>query len=393
MLHDTPLKALLESEALRRTEQRMPDPNVHRPGAATGQPGDGAVAEFIPWGPPDEQGDVACEILATLGSVEVEYALLRRDRARFDAAMRGTIVVEGDDARDFMDRMLSQKFADLQPGMWASAFLVDRTGRLQGDLKVFDTGAFLLVDIDIHQAATIASTLEGFIFTEDVRVTDASDRWHRIEVHGPEAGTGFDPIEPMRGCAATIGGHGIHVLRHDRLGVPGYDLFVPIEHAVDVWTALDCGTTGWFAYNMARIEGGTPMCNIDFGPGTLPHETGLVPSRVSFNKGCYPGQEIVARLEHRGRPKQILRGLRMQGDTLPVAGSHVHPEGEESLGQPIGVVTSSTLSPMLGSTPIAFAMLRTDASEPGTTVRVHDEGDGGVGVTGPLAFLDAEAAP
>ena len=391
MLHESPLKSLLEHEAATLHSDRSPAEGSRRPGAATGQPVEGAGAEFIPWGPPDEQGDIACEILSTLGSVELEYASIRRARARFDAAMRGTLAVEGDDACDFMDRMLSQKLVDIAPGRGACAFLVDRTGRLQADLKILHVGERLLVDVDIHQAATVATTLDGFIFSEDVRVADVSEQWHRIELHGPEAGADFEELESMGGCSLQIAGHEVHVLRHDRLGVPGYDLFVRFEHAAEVWSALECGTTGWFAYNMARIEGGTPMFNIDFGPGTLPHETSLIPSRVSFNKGCYPGQEIVARLEHRGSPKQVIRGLRMRSDTLPVAGSQVYPEAEGALGQPIGMVTSSCLSPMLGSTPIAFAMLRAKSSEPGTTVRVHDEGEGGVAVIGALEFLDQES--
>ena len=390
MLHDTPLKSLLEHEAAARNQDRSPDADAYRPGAATGRPGDEGAAEFIPWGPPDEQGDVSCEILSTLGSVEVEYAHVRRDRARFDAAMRGTIRVEGEDARDFLDRMLSQKLVDLAPGRGALAFLVDRTGRLQADLKVLDTGDGLLVDVDVHQAAATAKTLDGFIFTEDVRVKDESDQWHRIELHGPDAGDGYGDLEPLQAKTVTIADHTVHVLRHDRLGVPGYDLFVRTADAAEVWSALDCMTTGWFAYNMARIEGGTPMCNIDFGPGTLPHETSLISTRVSFTKGCYPGQEIVARLEHLGKPKQVLRGLKMSSDTLPVAGSQVFPEGEGDLGQPIGMVTSSCLSPMLGSASIAFAMLRTTVSEPGTSVRVHDEGAGGPAVTAALDFLGSE---
>ena len=392
MLHESPLKSLLVAEAASRHADRSPVAGGQRPGAATGQPVEEAEAEFIPWGPPDERGDVACEILSTLGSVELEYAPIRRSLVRFDSSMRGTLTVEGDDARDFMDRMLTQKLKDLAPSKGACAFLVDRTGRLQADLKLLNLGDRLLVDVDIHQSAAVASTLEGFVFSEDVRIEEVSDRWHRIELHGPEAGSPFGDLEPMDGCTLQIAGRTVHVLRHDRLGVPGYDLFVPFEHAADVWSALDCTTTGWFAYNMARIEGGTPMCNIDFGPGTLPHETSLVSSRVNFNKGCYPGQEIVARLEHRGSPKQVLRGLRMRDDTLPVAGSQVFPAAEGVLGQPIGMVTSSCLSPMLGSTPIAFAMLRTKSSEPGATVRVHDEGEGGEAVIGPLEFLEQESA-
>lgn len=391
MLHHSPLKPALDQEAASRIAGRTPSPDADRPGAATGHPGDEGAAEFIPWGPPDEHGDVSCEILATLGSVEVEYAHIRRDLVRFDATMRGTIRVEGDDARDFLDRMLTQKLAAMASGSGAMAFLVDRKGRLQADLKLLHVGDSILIDVDVHQASAVVEILNGFVFSEDVRIVDETDHWHRIELHGPECERLFEDLEPMRGKATTIAGHEVHALRHDRLGVAGIDLFVRYDQVVDVWLELDCTTTGWFAYNMARIEGGSPLCNIDFGPGMLPHETGLVPSRVSFSKGCYPGQEIVARLEHLGQPKQFLRGLKMAADVLPVAGSQVFAEGEGDLGQPIGVVTSSCLSPMLGSVSIAFAMLRTKVSEPGTAVRVHDEGKGGSAITTSLDFLSVES--
>ena len=137
----------------------------------------------------------------------------------------------------------------------------------------------------------------------------------------------------------------IFVMRDDTTGSVGLHLFVPRHRAEAVWTTLlDLDATvgegkrrirpiGWYAFNIARIEAGTPLMNVDFGPPHLPHETGLLRQRVSFSTGCYPGQEVVARMENLGKPKQSLSGLRMTGEALPVAGDSVFPsDGAEGGG-------------------------------------------------------------
>jgi folate-binding Fe-S cluster repair protein YgfZ len=113
--------------------------------------------------------------------------------------------------------------------------------------------------------------------------------------------------------------------------------------------------------------------------------------RVSFRKGCYLGQEVVARMESLGKPKQRLVGVRMQEDRLPVAGAEVHVEAAG--GEVIGAITSSGPAPMLGSACVAFAMLKYASGEPGTRVRVAAEGDWAIGVVQPtLRFLPGGAA-
>ena len=193
MLHNTPFRDHHAAEAERLRAERGPREGAERPGAATGTLESTPGPEYIPWGPPDSQGDVACEILSTLGTVELEYAHLRRDCGRFDDASRGTIFVEGGDAVDFLDRMLSQKLSDLGPGRAAKAFLVNRTGRLQADLLLVGMDAGVLVDVDVHQVASTIEILQGFLFAEDVCIRDASNEWHRIGVHGPESPSHFPP--------------------------------------------------------------------------------------------------------------------------------------------------------------------------------------------------------
>jgi folate-binding protein YgfZ len=164
-------------------------------------------------------------------------------------------------------------------------------------------------------------------------------------------------------------------------------VFVPASGLGRVWDALvsqhdataggrrRARPAGWHAYNIARIEAGTPLHHVDFGTESLPHESGVIGERVSFRKGCYLGQEVVARMESLGKPKQRLVGLRIAEDALPVAGSPVFELGADGApGNPVGSITSSTLSPMLGASSVAFAMVRTAHAEPGTVLGVPAEG-------------------
>jgi aminomethyltransferase len=158
-------------------------------------------------------------------------------------------------------------------------------------------------------------------------------------------------------------------------------------------TTFGARPAGWFATNTARLEAGTPYFRIDFGPTNLPHESGVLDSRVSFTKGCYPGQEVVARLQHLGKPKQKLVGLRIEGDLLPVSEAQVFAFVDGgSIGEQVGVVTSSGLAPMLGAASVAFAMIAVSSYADGTRVLVNAEGEQVAARVGPLRFLGANDA-
>jgi folate-binding protein YgfZ len=266
----------------------------------------------------------------------------------------------------------------------------------------------MIVDVDVYRAAYTAKTLNDFLFSEDVVIADVTGEFHHLAVHGPHAqrilaATAGEtpPLDDMRAQGVSVAGVDVIVARRDQTGEVGLELIVPYEQAEKVWETLLGGDetqggggdrvrpVGWFALNIARIEAGTPLYGIDFGPENLPHETGVLTDRVSFTKGCFLGQEIVARIESQGAPKQTLVGLRPSRDLLPIAGSPVYAPAESDAsgsGPEVGMVTSSTLSPMLGSVPIAFAMLKASHAEPGATVIVSAEGEHVEATVGPLCF-------
>lgn len=394
-----------------------------RGGAASGRRR-AVELEFLPYDLRDGAGADAqplCSLLASYGSVEPEYAAIRRGAALFDATFRGTLLVAGEERRAFLQRMVTQDVAGLAPGKACRAFWLNRKGRIDADLVVAELGDRLVIDLDRTVAAATAQALATYVFSEDARFSDESGRFHRLELHGPASGrmlalAGAERIPSLdEACDASLGGVPVTLIRNDALGERGWSIVVPTDRAVEVWDALLAARDphderrrvrpiGWHAYNIARVEAGTPFFHIDFGPSNLPHESGVLRDRVSFKKGCYLGQEVVARMESLGKPKQRLVGLRPTEDLLPVAGAQVFARVESAagdaespsagaLGDQVGTVTSSTLAPMLGAAPIAFAMVRTSSSEPGTVVLVNAEGSSCPAVVGPLRSWPAPETP
>lgn len=340
-----------------------------------------------PYGPAEDSVDV----VATFGDLELEYAALRKQCVVLDRPQRGVLRVTGGDRVEFLQRMLTQDLRGFDVGGVRPTFWLNRKGRIDADMMVVQTPEATLLDVDVHAAVRAREGLEAFIIADDVVIEDCVASTHRMALHGPTAldvlhrvgdMTWGEPPRTGSACGVRIAGHDAVVYRDDSAGEIGFELTVDARHALTVYQALlDEGArpTGWHAYNIARIEAGHPLYYIDFGPDSLPHETGIIRDRVSFTKGCYLGQEIVARLEARGTPKQILRGLRLTGDAAcdecgeprqPETGATVVNDAQEA----IGAVTSSCVSPMLGATAVCFAMLKYVAASPGTRVRIDAQG-------------------
>lgn len=407
----SPLHANHEAFLRREAERTRPRDAAERPGAATGGRAVGEL-EYLPYGPRDEEGLVRHVLPAMFGEVELEYAAIRRGAGLMDCPNRATIRVSGGDRHEFFRRMLTQDLLDLAPGRAKRTFWLNRQGRIVADLLLVERDDATLIDVDIHQAAAAIETLDAYIIADDVVMEDVTESFYRIEMHGPKAmevigkasgeGAGDEAsLDDGEATSVTIAGADIDVARADTAGEIGLLFFVPRAKLSAVWEALlaagdppaDAAAgprfvrpVGWYAYNIARIEAGTPLFNVDFGPQNLPHETGVLRDRVCFTKGCYLGQEVVARMESLGRPKQRLVGLKIDGEALPIAEAQVFAGDDEGLGTPIGVVTSSTPSPMLGAKPIAFAMIKSAHADDGKAVRVLAEGEAVPATVGPLRF-------
>lgn len=355
----------------------------------------------------DEQGAVWAEygsgsgvvVAQAIGEPGLEYAAIRKGCAVLDLPQRGVIEVRGSDRLEFLDRMLTQAVRALEPYRVVHSFWLARTGRIVADLRLISLPELVVVDLDVLSVEATVASLGGFLFGEDVSLEDATERAHRLSVQGPasaevleSAGVGFEPGRPGelasgQACQGEVCGARVVMARDDTAAVPGYELVVSSEAALDVYRALVSGSgeraarpAGWHAYNTARVEAGTPMFLLDFGQDSLPHESGVLRDRVSFAKGCYLGQEIVARMESRGKVRRRLVGLGPAGEggaslPQPVTGSQVLAAGGSGPeAEVVGAVTSSVVSPMLGSVPVCFAVVRSAEAEAGTRLMVEAEG-------------------
>lgn len=359
----------------------MTDANPLRDRFASGD------ALLIPYGEPGS----SIEVVGAFEEVGIEYARVRKACVVFDQPHVGTIEVTGSDRLAFLNSMLTQKVIDLPDGHARRSFWLNRKGRIDADLRVAELGGRALLTLDRRLAGPTAESLASYVFSEEVTIADVSGSWHRMSIHGATApdllarAADDDTLAPLaHGSArdARIGDVPVRVEREDTTGEPGFDLAVPIDAAGAVYDALlDAGAkpVGWFALNTARIEAGTPMFGLDFGPNNLPAESGVMASRVDTRKGCYLGQEVVARMHARNTRKQGLVAFRVvsvEGGgplPLPATGDAVLPGGD-ALGAPIGAVTSSTIAPMCSGACVGFAMLRDAETAPGTELLVAAEG-------------------
>ncbi|MAC20043.1 MAG: hypothetical protein CMJ23_10295 [Phycisphaerae bacterium] len=349
--------------------------------------------ETAPWGVVDDGGSPACQIILDYGELEAEYASLRRGVAIFDRSDRVVLELRGEDAGDLLDRLVSNKM--IEGSAVVQAFILERIGRILADVRIIRLDDRMLLECDRTDGNRVVSVLEGFVFAEDVKITDLAATHHRIDCLGPDApatlehaiGTGIPGSGAIDG---SIDGNEVVAFALEagggsEVGESGIGILVARDRAEAVWEHLVTNPApgrrpvrpvGWNAFNIARIESGRPLFHLDFGPDAIPHETGMVTQRVDFKKGCYPGQEVVARMESRagGRGKRRVVGVRPESQELPVSGGQVF-DAEKGLAEQVGVVTSSTVSPLRGAAPIALATVRASHVKAGTRVLVNAEGE------------------
>ena len=223
--------------------------------------------------------------------------------------------------------------------------------------------------------------LKKYIIADRVELLDRSGEWGILSIQGPGASdllmqhfpSGL-PANPHRHVSGTMSGISVRICRHLRTSPGGYDLIAPLDRLAELWAAVQ-GTretpgaqpVGWEAFNADRVEAGIPLYGLDLDETHLPMEAGLQ-SAISFTKGCYMGQEIVARATYRGQVNWVLSGL-LLSDSMPLMnGTKVVKDGKE-----IGQITSSVYSPALNRA-IAMGYLRREVSEPGTQLQIDREG-------------------
>jgi folate-binding protein YgfZ len=253
----------------------------------------------------------------------------------------------------------------LAEGDGCYAALLDRKGHMQGDMRLLRTaGAEFEVETEAIAADALLRHLSMYKIGRDVEIDDVSERAKTLSLIGPGAAevAGSGPLGSEHANRPhQLAGIDVRAVATD-LGV---DLIVPADGLAAVRDALDragAEPVDEAAVEIVRVESGRPRFGAEMTTATIPEEAGINDRAVSFTKGCYIGQETVARLHYRGKPNRHLRGLRLRGPA--VAGDPVALGDRE-----LGVIGTAVLSPAHG--PIALAILRREA-EPGATVTIGD---------------------
>jgi len=298
--------------------------------------------------------------------LDAQYRQLREECGLVDRSDRGVLLVSGPDGAEYLQGQLTNDVEALEPGDGQYAALLDRKGHMQADMRVLRPAAEeIWVDTEAVALAATRRHLEMYSIGREVEVTDVSAERTILSLIGPRsvevAGTA---ALPENACDQTSVA-GVECLAAGT--ATGIDLIVAAEAAERLRGALvEAGAVpvSRDAAEILRVESGTPRFGVEMGTATMPAEAGIVEDAVSFTKGCYIGQETVARLHYKGRPNRHLRGLRLSAPAAPGAALRL---GEKEVGRLGGAV----VSPALG--PIGLAILRREA-EPGTQLAVGEDG-------------------
>jgi folate-binding protein YgfZ len=309
-------------------------------------------------------------VVGSYGDPAGEYAAARESAALVDLALRGVLEASGPQRQRFLQGMLSHDVAGRQPGEGVLAALMSAKGGVQALLRVLVEKDVVLLEADLDRIDFLQRTLEHHRVAAPVRF--AIRPTTVLALLGPACprvlaavGVLSPPASPEAHRQAVIAGHPVRLVRARDLPGDGFVLHVAPENVADVWADLGgagARPTGHDALDALRVEAMRPWYGSDVTEENLLHETGLVAERHSPAKGCYVGQEVVARLEARGgHVNKALRGLRLSA--AATAGAAVHVEGRE-----VGRVTTAAVSPRLG--PIALAYVHRGQFAPGTAVEV-----------------------
>jgi tRNA-modifying protein YgfZ len=298
--------------------------------------------------------------------LDAQYRQLKEDCGVLDRSDRGKLLATGAEAAEYLQGQLTNDVEGLASGEGCYAALLDRKGHMQADMRVLrlaDDEVWL--DTEPEALEATRRHLQTYKVGREVEVADMTEERAILSLIGPRAAdvAGAPPLPEHASEATALAG--VECLA---VGTAfGIDLLTPVADAERLRAVLlDAGAPAVSeeAGEILRIETGTPRFGVEMDTGTMPAEAGVVAAAVDFEKGCYIGQETVARLHYRGKPNRRLRGLRL---SAPVA-----PGGPLSLGEKeVGRVGGSCVSPTFG--PIALAILRREA-EPGDELSVGEDG-------------------
>jgi folate-binding protein YgfZ len=298
--------------------------------------------------------------------LDAQYRQLREEAGLLVREDRGLVAVTGPDAAEYLQGQLTNDVEALAAGEGQYAALLDRKGHMQADMRVLRPAVEeLLIETEATALPAVLKHLTMYSIGRDVAVADVSAERTVLSLLGPRsAEVAAAPPLPEHACEALAVAGTECLAVGTRDGIDLVCAAAEAERLAGVLRQAGAVDVSPQAVELLRIEAGVPRFGAEMGTETMPAEAGIVERAVSFTKGCYIGQETVARLHYKGKPNRHLRGLRLSAAGEPGA---VLRLGEKEVGQ----LGGSAVSPALG--PIGLAILRREA-EPGAELSVGEDG-------------------
>ena len=321
-------------------------------------------------------------VVLSYAGVATEYDALRRHAVVFDRSYRGRLRVSGAKAAETLTGLVTNDVAALSPGLGQYAAALTPKGKIIADLRIFREEGSFLVDCPPRATEGWLATVRKYVNPRLAPYADESGTTRSLGVFGIAArlvvgemtgisSSALGVLPPYAHASVAIDDAQILVARVPDLELEGFELFVPSSVYELLWgRALAAKATpgGLDTWEIARVEAGRPEWGIDIDESTLPQEANLEELHaISYTKGCYTGQEIVARVHFRGHVNRHLRGLRTAAAEPPAQRAVLFDE----TGKEVGDVRSVATSPRLGG--IAIGMVRREV-EVGTTLTARWEG-------------------
>ena len=328
------------------------------------------------------------ELVAHFTDPTEEHRAVRQGVGVIDLSHRGRFRLTGNDRASYLHRIISNDVEGLSIGEGNYATILTNRGKIIADMKVYVFEDSIGIETNAETTSILYQELDKYLIADDVTIEDFTEHTGVVGVHGPKSAEllqeiyGFDVgnLPEYHSIVHEIDGRRIICVRANETGEVGYNLCTAVESIEWLWDtiptkgrAFSAEPVGLTALNSLRIEAGIPLYGAELSDSIFPGEAELEQA-ISFEKGCYIGQEIVARMKYRGHPNRLLRGFEITSDTLPQTGGRLFDGDKE-----IGWLTSAVVSPSLGKT-IGMGYVRTAFTDEGSQVAI-ETADGQVNAT------------
>jgi glycine cleavage system T protein len=325
------------------------------------------------------------QVPAHYGDMLREYRAVREAVGVADLSHRGKLRVTGEDRVKWLQSVISNDILPLQPGQGRYSSVLTHKGKMLTYFRCYmQTDAVMLEDVGEIGDQTYAGLRKFLLYGTKAKLENCRESWALLLVSGPKAaavlkaafGTEVEELQPVNFISATIGGRTALVIRTEETGERDYEVLIPSDGVVAAWERLmvagapyGISPFGSQAREALRIEAGIPNAGPELNEEIVPPEANLEGKAFSLTKGCYPGQEVVARMDTYGSVRRHLAGLVLRDSTIPHKGAKLLSGDRE-----VGWISSAVKSPRLGKS-IALGFPLRDFSKPGTELDVEVGGN------------------